>query len=138
MSESNKQLVRRWYEEVWNQHDEAVIDELFTPGGKCYGFPDADSTIGPEEFKASHRLFCGAFPDLNVAIEDLIAENDRVVVRWKTTMTHTDDHLGFAATGKNVTLSGISIFQIADGKFIAGWNETNIPSLMQKLQATAE
>jgi steroid delta-isomerase-like uncharacterized protein len=134
MSEANKELAIRWYEEVWNQHNEAAIDELFSIDGKCYGFPDSESAIGREEFKASHRTFCGAFPDLHVTIEDVIAENDRVAIRWKTSMTHTGDHLGFAATGKKSALTGVSIIQIAGGQIIDGWNEVNIPGLIQKLK----
>ena len=134
MSEANKQLARRWFEEVWNQHSEAAIDELFSADGKCYGFPDAESAISREEFKTSHRVFCGAFPDLHVTIEDVIAENDHVAIRWKTSMTPTGEHLGFAATGKKCALTGVSIIQIAGGQIIDGWNEVNIPGLIQKLK----
>jgi predicted ester cyclase len=94
MSEANKLLLRRWFEQVWNQKSEAAIDQMFGTDGKSHGFPDADSLlVGPEAFKAVHRVFCGAFPDLHVEVEDVVAEGDRVAVRWRVTMTHLGDHL---------------------------------------------
>jgi steroid delta-isomerase-like uncharacterized protein len=134
MSDANKQIALRWFEEVWNQQSEAAIDELFSADGKCYGFPDAESAIGREEFKTTHRAFCGAFPDLRVTLEDVIAEDDHVAIRWKIAMTHSGDHLGFAATGKKATLSGSSFIVVANGKIINGWNQMDIQGLFQKLQ----
>lgn len=58
MSEMNKKLVQRWFEEVWNQQSEEAIDEMYAPGGKAYGFPEPNSVlVGPESFKAIHRVF---------------------------------------------------------------------------------
>ena len=74
MLEENKQLVRRWFEEVWNQKREDAIDAMYYREGKAHGFPDAQSVlVGPEEFKKVHRTFLGAFPDVQVKIEDLKA-----------------------------------------------------------------
>ena len=58
MSEANKLLTRRWFEEVWNKKNEAAIGEMFHPQGKSHGFPEADSIlVGPEAFKSVHRTF---------------------------------------------------------------------------------
>jgi hypothetical protein len=63
MSEENKKLVRRWFEEVWNQQNEEAIDAMFASGGKAYGFPEPHSVlVGPESFKEIHRFFLGPFP----------------------------------------------------------------------------
>ena len=103
MSEQNKALARRWFEEVWNQGRESSIDELFHPQGNAYGFPEPDSVlIGPEGFKTIHRVFHNAFGNIHVVIDDLIAEGDKVAVRWTCTMVHNGEGLGFPATGKNV------------------------------------
>ena len=63
------------------------------PEGKsCYGFPTPDAVlIGPEAFKAVHRTFCGAFPKQKIVVEDLLAEDDGVAVRWQVTMTHSGE-----------------------------------------------
>jgi predicted ester cyclase len=136
MTEANKLLLQRWFEQVWNQKSEAAIDEMFSKQGKSHGFPDADSIlIGPEPFKAVHRTFVGAFPDLHVDIEDIVAEGDRVAVRWRVSMTHLGDHLGFAATGKKGTLDGSSFLIVKDNQVMEGWNQMDLQGLMQRLQA---
>jgi steroid delta-isomerase-like uncharacterized protein len=134
MSEQNKQLVRRWFEQVWNQQHESAIDEMFDPNGKAYGFPDAQSALGPEEFKSIHRIFVGAFPDIDVQIEDMVAEGDRVAVRWVVSMTHLGDHLGFPASGKTGRLDGSSFLVVRDGMIINGWNQMNLHALLSELQ----
>jgi steroid delta-isomerase-like uncharacterized protein len=135
MSAANKLVVTRWFDEVWNQKNEAAIDEMFPPDGKAYGFPDPDSVlVGPEAFKTVHRGFCGAFPDLHVDIEDVIAEGNRVAVRWKVTVTHLGAQLGFPASGKKGVLYGSS-FVIVDGsQIVEGWNQMDLQDLFQKLK----
>jgi predicted ester cyclase len=136
MSEANKLLMKRWFEQVWNQKSEAAIDEMFDKEGKSHGFPDADSVlIGPEAFKAVHRTFCGAFPDLHVDVEEIITEGDRVAVRWRVSMTHGGDHLGFPATDKKVTLDGSTFLIVKGNQVMEGWNQMDLGALMQKLQA---
>ena len=136
MSEENKQLMRRWFEEVWNKRRESAIDEMLHAHGKAHGLPDPDSSLeGPEGFKTVQRTFCGAFPDLHITVEDVIAEGDRVAVRWSATMTHLGDHFGFAATGKKARLDGAAFVVIKDGKIVEGWNQMDMTGMMQKLKA---
>jgi steroid delta-isomerase-like uncharacterized protein len=136
MSEANKLLLRRWFEEVWNQKSEAAIDRMFGKDGKSHGFPEPDSVlVGPEAFKAVHRVFLGVFPDLHVEVEDVVAEGDRVAVRWQATMTHRGDHLGFPASGKKETLDGSSFLIVKDNQVVEGWNQMDLGAFMQKLQA---
>jgi len=135
MSEANKNLARRWFEEVWNQGSEAAIEAMFNPEGKCYGFPGADSVlVGPEAFKQIHRDFCRAFPDQHITIEDVIAEGDRVTVRWRATMTHLGGGLGLAPSGKKASITGASFIVVRDGQITEGWNQVSIPDLLQQLQ----
>jgi steroid delta-isomerase-like uncharacterized protein len=135
MLEENKNVARQWFEQVWNKKDESAIDRLFHVQGKCYGFPEADSVlIGPEAFKAVHRSFCGAFPDLKMEIDDLVAEGDRVAVRWHVTMTHTGDHLGLPASGKQVTLAGSSIIVTDGEQILDGWNFMDLGAMFAKLK----
>jgi steroid delta-isomerase-like uncharacterized protein len=137
MSEQNKQLVRRWFEEVWNRQDETAIDEMFDANGKAYGFPEPQSAIGRDEFKSNHRIFVGAFPDIHVEIEDVIAEGDRVAVRWVFTMTHRGDQLGFAATGKAVRVDGSTFLVIQEGRIREGWNQMDLRSMLSELRSMA-
>lgn len=139
MSEENKQLVRRWFEQVWNQQSEEAIDEMFAPGGKAYGFPEPHSVlVGPESFKSIHRFFLGAFPDLRITVQEIISENDRVAVSWTATMTHLGDHLGFAPTLKKETLDGSSFLIVRDGQIQEGKNYMEMRALIQRLKESSE
>jgi len=136
MSEANKEVVRTWFEKVWNQQSTAAIDALYRADGRAYGFPQADSVlIGPEDFKVIHRNFCGAFPDIHVTVDDVIADGDKVAVRWTATMTHTGDSLGIKASNKKVVLSGSTIAVIKDGLISEGWNFMDMGGFIPKLQA---
>lgn len=135
MSDQNKALARRWFEEVWNQGSEATIDELFHPQGKSHGFPDADSVlVGPEGFKTIHRRFHNAFKDIHIDIDELIAEGDRVAIRWTCTMVHNGDGLGFPATGKKTTVPGSSFVTCLGGQLIDGYNFMDLTKMTLELQ----
>jgi steroid delta-isomerase-like uncharacterized protein len=136
MSEANKQLLRTWFEEVWNQQSVAAIDAMYRSDGRAHGFPQADSVLeGPEDFKVIHRNFCAAFPDIHVTVEDTIAEGDTVVARWSATMTHLGDSLGMKPTGKKVVLTGSTFAVIKDGQIDEGWNFMDMGGLFAKLRA---
>jgi len=139
MSEANKQVVRRWFEQVWNQQSEEAIDEMFAPGGKAYGFPKPDSVlVGPESFKSIHRIFLGAFPDLHITVREVVSEDDRVAVSWTATMTHLGEHLGFAPTLKKETLDGSSFLVVKDGQIQEGTNYMEMQGLIQRLKESSE
>ena len=136
MSAANKLLMEDWFEKVWNQRNPDAIDAMYHADGLAHGFPEADSVlVGPEEFKTIHRNFCGAFPDLLVTVEDVIAEGDKVAVRFTTTMTHLGDSLGIKATQKQVVLHGCTIATIKDGMIVEGWNFMDMGGMFAKLQA---
>ena len=138
MSQDAKQLAYRWFDEVWNQQKTSAIDELFNPEGKCYGFPDLNTPIGLEGFKEAHRAFCGAFPDIHIEVEDVVAEGDRAAVRWVAKMTHLGDHLGFPASGKQTNFPGSSFVIVKGGKISFGWNYMNLPGLLESLKVAEE
>jgi len=135
MSEANRQLTRRWYEEVWNQKNSATIDAMFSSLGKSHGFPEPDSVlVGPKAFKEIHARFCGAFPDLHFTLEDIICEGNRVAVRWSTTMTHLGNHLGFPASKRKASLSGSSFLIFENSMIVEGWNFMAMHALLQNLK----
>jgi len=135
MSEQNKALAKRWFEEVWNQGKQSTIEELFHPKGKAYGFPEPDSVlIGPEEFKPVHRRFHDAFSNIHLTIDDLIAEGDKVAIRWTATVLHTGDGLGFPATKKKAAMPGSSFITIRKGQLTDAWNFMDFTKVMLALQ----
>lgn len=132
-TEDNKALVRRMYEEAINRWNMAVIDELISPNYVAHdpGFPQP--VRGPEGLKQYFLVFRSTFPDAHITIEDMIAEGDRVAVRWLYRGTHQGDLRGMPPTGKQVTVTGIAIHKSADGKFVESWINVDSLGLLQQL-----
>lgn len=124
MSDANKQLLRRWFEEVWNAGRADAIDEMFAPEGIAHGLSDeaGQPLRGPANFRTFHTQMRTAFPDMNVTIEDMVAEGDRVAARCSVRGKHGGDNLGIAATNAPVEFTGMTIVRIADGKIVEAWN----------------
>ena len=136
MSEANKALVRRWFEEVWNQGREETIDELFAANAVGYGLGDTDvTTRGPAEFKIFAKNLRGALPDIHMKIEDSIAEGDKVTVRISVEGTHKGAQLGVAPTGRRIRIAGIVVVRIANGQIVEGWNSWDQLGLLRQIGA---
>jgi steroid delta-isomerase-like uncharacterized protein len=75
----------------------------------------------------------GAFPDINIKVEDAFGARDRVVVRWSAVMTHRGDDLGIPATGKSVRISGMSIARIVDKKIVEGWDSWDQLGMLKQI-----
>jgi steroid delta-isomerase-like uncharacterized protein len=134
-AEANRALAQRWMEEVWNQGKDSTIEELFHPEGRAHGFPDPDAVlVGPAGFKVIHSQFLGAFSDIHMHVDEMIADDDRVALRWTCTMTHTGDALGFKATGRKTKVAGSSFMHISDGKLMDGWNYMDLTKMALDLQ----
>ena len=113
----NIQLMRRWFQEVWNEGETKTVYELFAPEGVARGQRGAETEIrGPEEFVKFVQEIRGAFPDIKVKVEDIFGADDKVVLRWSAVMTHTGDALGIPASNQSVRSRGITIARFADGR----------------------
>lgn len=134
MYEENKKLVQRWFDEVWNGGNLSAIDELISPAGVGFGLADAETHVhGPEGLKTFIGNFRDAFPDIQIKIEDMVADAEKVAVRFTATGSHKGNGLGFAATGRQIKVTGMTIIQIADGMMIHGWNNWDQLGMMQQL-----
>ena len=111
MLEENKALVRRWFEEVWNKGRADAIPEMLAEGGVVHGLSEdaANPLRGPAGFLPFHAQFREAFPEIEVVVEDQIAEGDLVATRCSVRGKHAGDSLGFAATQAPVEFTGVSI-----------------------------
>ena len=139
MSNENKELTRRIFNEVWNQKKLGLIDELVSPDYVHHDSGTATVQTGIDGYKQFVRLFLNAFPDIRFTIQDEISEGDEVVIRWTVTGTHRGDLPDLPATGKTISLSGISIARFKDGKGVESWNNWDGLGMMQQLAAnTAE
>ena len=130
-SDHYKSLVRRWITELWNKGNLAVASEVFastyihrTPVAT---FPDLAA------FLQMVSDFRAGVPDVQVAIQDLFAEDDRVVFRWLLTGTHRGTLFGIAPTNKAITHSGMTIQRVENGKIVEAWAEFNAGGLRQYL-----
>jgi steroid delta-isomerase-like uncharacterized protein len=137
MLEENRQLVQRWFEEVWNQGRADAIDELFAEDGVANGLADETGAPlrGPAAFREFHQKFRGAFPDIVVTVEDTVAEGDLVAARCSVRALHAGDDLGFAATQKPMEITGISIVRIKNGQIVEAWNNFDFMSMFRQLGA---
>jgi steroid delta-isomerase-like uncharacterized protein len=137
MSEENKAIVRRWFEEVWNKGRAEAIDEMFAVDGVIHGLSDdpENPMRGPVDFKPFHTTFRGAFPNVDVVVEDLIAEGDKVAVRCSVRGKHTGDHLGVTASNVPVEFDGIAIVRIEDGKIVEAWNNFDFLKMNKQIGA---
>ena len=138
MSEGNKLVIRRSFEELWNKGNLSLADELFTPNYEHHDASSPDFGRGPESEKKRAALYRTAFPDLQLTIEDIIAEGQTVVARWSCRGTHKGDLSGIAPTGKQVTISGVSIARFTNGKMVEGWVNWDALGLMQQLGVVPE
>ncbi len=128
--DENKELARRFFDEVWNQGDEAAIDRYLADDA---GGNDPDFGAGKEAFRAQWKKWHAAFPDLHFAVEDVIGEGDKVVTRWILTGTHQGEFMGIPATGKSIRVTGMSLDRLANGKIQEGFDGWDALGLRQQL-----
>ena len=125
--EANKAIVRRLVDEVWNGGSRAAAEEILAP-------ERVDRQLN---YLAAARR---SRPDLRWTIEDLMAEGDKVAVRWTSSGTHTEEWNHpvtgrIAPTGKRVTNTAITILRLVDGKIVEHWEQSNLLGLFQQLGA---
>jgi steroid delta-isomerase-like uncharacterized protein len=137
MLEENKALVRRWFEEVWNKGRADAIPEMLAEDGVVHGLSEdsASPLHGPAGFRPFHAQFREAFPDIEVVVEDQIAEGDLVATRCSVRGKHTGDSLGFAATQSPVEFTGVAITRIKNGKIVEAWNNFDFMKMYRQLGA---
>lgn len=130
-TEENKAVVRRFEQDVWNGRNPSLVDEFFAASHvfRAAGSPPLD--------REGHRQmiadFQRAFPDGQDTTDDLIADGDKVAHRWTYRGTHTGEFQGIPPTGKRVTLTGISIWRVEEGKIVESWHELDTLGMMQQL-----
>ncbi len=138
MSENNKAIVRRLIEELWNKGNLSLADQLFAPNYQHHDASSPDFGRGPESEKKRATLYRTAFPDIHLMIEDIIAEGETVMTRWSCHGTHKGDLNGIAPTGKQFTISGVTIARLANGKMTEGYVNWDALGLMQQLGVVPE
>ena len=135
-SEANAAVVRRFYGDFSSRGEVAVADAIVAPDMTLH--EPGRELRGPEPLKARVAQFRAAFPDLTITIDDLVAADDRVVVRITLRGTHRGTFAGIAPTGRALAAEGISIFRLADGQIVEGWASFDQLGFMQQLGGKLE
>lgn len=132
MFQDNKTTVLRYYQEVCNEGKIAVLDELCAPDYVNHNpGPGLPSTReGDKLLIAMYRML---FPDLHITIADMLGDGDKIVTRWIGRATHQGAMLGIQPTGRKVTITGIDISRVVNGKLQESWHQEDQIGLMQQL-----
>jgi predicted SnoaL-like aldol condensation-catalyzing enzyme len=128
ISEQNKGLVHRWFEEVWNQGRRETIKELFAPEGVLHD--GSDTYRGPEEFTRFYDALRSEFSDFHVAPIVSLCEADLACMHWSVDCKHT-------ASGKPVHLTGMSVVRIKDGQFLEAWQNWDAAGVAKQVSGQA-
>jgi predicted ester cyclase len=123
----NAEIVRRLFD-AYETNDAAQMDALLAPTFTAHGLPPQLGD-GPSALKATARLMHDALAECRCDIEDLIANGDRVAVRYTTQARHVGELFGAPPSGQTVTFTGIEIFLLLDGKVVEYWGEANMAEL---------
>ena len=129
---ANKTLVRRFYNEVYVDWNMALVDEVVSPRFTSHDWPDGGST-GPQAFRDYYAAIRSAVPDARYEVDDLIADGDRVAVRWRLLGTHEGAFGGIAPTGKPIALRGIAIYRLDAGKLMERWVVSDLHGLLEEI-----
>ena len=134
MSEENKALAGRFHMDFVQQGNLAEAEKILSKDivVHCPG-TTAEWGQGPEGVVRDAVAFLAAFPDLRITHDNVIAEGDKVAIRWSLTGTHKNEFVGLAPTGRVITMTGIDIFRITGGKIVELWQNMDQLGVMQQL-----
>lgn len=129
---NNKEIVRRVFEEGFNKGELAFADQIMAPNHVAHD-PNNPNMNGAEGMKQIIRMYRGAFPDMKMTVDDQIESGDRVVTRWTSRGTHKGKLMEMAPTNKSVTVSGITIDRLQNGKIVESWVNWDAAGMMTQL-----
>jgi len=130
----DRAIVRRIYEEVWNKRRIELLDDLISPSHALQSPNVSSSEIGPGLYRREVLKWFKAFPDIRFTIEDIVGEYDKIVVAWTLSGTHDGEFMDIPATHKKVSVDGVTIHHVADGKIIdsfANWDALSVTKQLE-------
>jgi steroid delta-isomerase-like uncharacterized protein len=130
---STSASARRFFDEVFSKGRLELVDELFATDYVGHPSGNEEPNRGPEGVKEYVAGLRGAASDLKITIDDQIAEGAKVATRWTARGTHDGELMGIAPTGRPVSVTGITIQHLRDGKVVEGWTNWDGMSLLQQL-----
>ena len=133
MPTAHQELAVRWYEEVWNKGRREAIAEMMD--AKCVLHDGATDSVGIAGFEAYFDRLQAAFTEMDVTVDDVFGDGDKVTARWSARFRHTGPGMGVPPTGKKLSTTGITILRIANGKFVEGWQNWDMHGLLEQIGA---
>jgi len=122
---ANTQLLKYWFDEVWNNANEKVIDEVLHPAAVIHGLQTDAAKSGPEAFKPFYQSFRQSFPAVNVILEPIFSNDGFEAAHCHVTLKSAD--------GKDAAFSGLTIAKFEDGKLVEGWNGFDFLTMYEQL-----
>lgn len=130
-------FLHKWFEEVWNQGNEAAIDQLLDDDVVAYGLTDVngETVKGKEDFKAFFRKFRSAVPDIHVELGETMCDGDRIAAVCHVRGVHSGGGLPIAANNSPLQFSGILMVRLKDGKIAEAWNYFDFMTMFEQMGA---
>ncbi len=135
MANENAARARAWFERIWNERRMDQIEALASPNSIAH--LESGDVNGIAAFRALHREFISAFPDLRIQVEDTVAEEENVVVRWLASGHHLGAGFGIQPTGRAVRFRGMTWMRFENGLITEGWDSWNQGELLDQLRQSA-
>ena len=129
-----KQIVKRLFEEPWKGNWD-VIDEYVAPGYIGHDPAEPEPIRGPAGVRANIEKYLTGFPGGGISVDDQIAEGDKVATRWTGRGTHMGEIAGISPTGKEVTVSGLTLSRLENGMVVEEWTTWDTLGMLMQLGA---
>lgn len=133
MSEKNKAVMRRIYDEIWNQGNFEVLDEIVSADYVGHIPTPPEAPTGREGLRWLIQMYRSAFPDINVQVDDQIAEGEKVLTRITIQGTHQGQFMNIPPTNKKIKVTALVVTRFRNGQNIEGWAELDRFGMMQQL-----
>lgn len=130
-----EEVIRTWFEDLWNKGDESTVDRLLHADGVIHGLPTPTGAAihGPAEFKPFYRAFRSAFPDISVQLLHVLTQGDISVAHCRVVGRHQGASLGMPATGRPIDIQGFALGRFENGQLVEGWNCFDFLGMYQQL-----
>lgn len=132
---SNKELIRTFRRRLWAEHDLGVLDEVFAADASVRWGDDASNAV--TAIRSDVERYFAGFTEVRTSIDELLAEDDKVVVRWTTTGRHTGPYGKVPATGREITMTGVDGYRIEGGRIVEAWSMWDALATYQQLGLVA-
>jgi predicted ester cyclase len=134
MTEQERDLGQRFFEEVWNRRRREAIAEFISPEAVLH--EAGSDAVGPDGFYPFFDRLSAALSEIRMKVEETMADGDKVCVRWSCAAKHTGEGLGVSPTGVAIHVTGITIMRVAGGKLIEAWQNWDMLGLMEQIQGS--